>query len=65
MAVFEARNIIKSFGKTDGVVGAWPQTYADTLTANGTDNTFYVTNGGHDFGVWKHGLYNFARNIFQ
>ena len=57
--------ILINAGKTDGVVGAWPKTYADTLTANGTANTFYVTNGGHDFTVWKHGLYNFARNIFN
>ena len=57
--------ILINAGKTDGVVGAWPQTYADTLTANGTENTFYVTNGGHDFNVWKHGLYNFARMIFD
>lgn len=57
--------ILINAGKTDGVVGAWPKTYADTLTANGTANTFYVTNGGHDFAVWKHGLYNFARNIFK
>lgn len=57
--------ILINAGKTDGVVGAWPKTYADTLNANGTVNTFYVTNGGHDFTVWKHGLYNFARNIFK
>lgn len=52
-------------GRTDGVVNAWPQTYSDTLTENGTAHTFYVTDGGHDFRVWKHGLYNFVRNIFK
>ena len=57
--------ILINAGTSDGVVGAWPQTYADTLTRNGTANTFYVTRGGHDFTVWKHGLYNFARNIFD
>lgn len=57
--------ILINAGQWDGVVGDWPKTYADTLTANGTANTFYVTNGGHDFNVWKHGLYNFARNIFE
>lgn len=57
--------ILINAGKTDGVVGAWPKTYADTLTANGTANTFYVTRGGHDFTVWKHGLYNFVKNIFD
>ncbi len=57
--------ILINAGKTDFLVGEWPQTYADTLTANGTANVFYVTEGGHDFTVWKHGLYNFARNIFK
>ena len=57
--------ILINAGQWDGVVGEWPQTYADTLTANGTANTFYVTSGGHDFTVWKHGLYNFARSIFK
>lgn len=57
--------ILINAGKNDGVVGAWPKTYSDTLTANGTVHTFYVTAGGHDFNVWKHGLYNFAKNIFD
>lgn len=57
--------ILINAGKTDGVVSDWPQTYSDTLTENGTEHTFYVTDGGHDFRVWKHGLYNFARNIFK
>ena len=57
--------ILINAGSYDGTVGDWPKTYADTLTANGTANTFYVTAGGHDFTVWKHGLYNFARNIFK
>lgn len=57
--------ILINAGKTDGVVGAWPQTYSDALTANGTEHIFYVTDGGHDFQVWKHGLYNFAKRIFD
>ena len=57
--------ILINAGSYDGTVGDWPKTCADTLTANGTANTFYVTKGGHDFTVWKHGLYNFARNIFK
>ena len=52
-------------GASDGVVGEWPETYAKTLTENGTANTFYVMPGGHDFTVWKHGLYNFAQRIFD
>lgn len=57
--------IMINAGKTDGVVGDWPQTYSDTLTANGTEHIFYITDGGHDFQVWKHGLYNFAKRIFD
>ncbi len=57
--------ILINAGATDGVVGTWPQTYSDTLTKNGTAHDFYVTKGGHDFAVWKHGLYNFCRNIFK
>lgn len=57
--------ILINAGQWDGVVGEWPETYAKTLTDNGTENTFYVMPGGHDFNVWKHGLYNFAKRIFE
>ena len=57
--------ILINAGEWDGVVGEWPSTYADTLTANGTPVTFYTMPGGHDFNVWKHGLYNFAQRIFD
>lgn len=57
--------ILINAGQWDGVVGEWPETYANTLLQNGTDVTFYVTPGGHDFTVWKHGLYNFALRIFD
>ena len=52
-------------GASDEIVSIWPKTYHETLTANGTENTFYVTDGGHDFVVWKNGLYNFAKEIFK
>jgi len=57
--------ILINTGLNDGVVGAWPMTYSNTLTQNGVENIFYKTEGGHDFTVWKHGLYNFAKRIFQ
>ncbi len=57
--------ILINAGATDGVVGEWPSTYANTLSQNGTEHIFYVTEGGHDFTVWKHGLYNFVKRIFQ
>lgn len=52
-------------GLSDGIVSIWPQTYHETLKANGVNNTFYITDGGHDFTVWKNGLYNFAKEIFK
>lgn len=52
-------------GESDTVVKEWPKTYSDTLTENGTENIYYVTSGGHDFTVWKHGLYYFAKRIFK
>lgn len=57
--------ILINAGASDGVVGEWPSTYAQTLSDNGTANTFYVMPGGHDFTVWKHGLYNFALHAFD
>lgn len=51
-------------GTNDTVVGDFPKLYSDTLTKNGSAHVFYETRGGHDFTVWKNGLYNFARNIF-
>ena len=57
--------ILINAGLTDNVVGEWPKTYSDTLTANGTEHIFYECIGGHDFFVWKNGLYNFAKRIFD
>lgn len=52
-------------GKNDTTVGDAPLNYHNTLTANGTTHVFYEREGGHDFTVWKNGLYNFARRIFR
>lgn len=52
-------------GSNDGVVKDWPKVYSTTLSKNGVDHIYYITSGGHDFDVWKNGLYNFARRIFQ
>lgn len=57
--------ILINAGASDGVVGQWPSTYAQTLSDNGTPVTFYTMPGGHDFTVWKHGLYNFALRVFD
>lgn len=52
-------------GSEDGVVKFWPDEYSKALSDNGNKHIFYTVEGGHDFVVWKNGLYNFARRIFQ
>lgn len=52
-------------GSNDNVVGQWPSTYHQTLLDNGVEHTYYVTEGGHDFNVWTHGLYHFAKELFH
>lgn len=52
-------------GNKDGVVGNWPEEYSKVLRNNGVKHIYYVTDGGHDFTVWKNGLYNFTRRLFQ
>ena len=52
-------------GGTDGVVGNNPSDYSAALKENGIEHIYTVTDGGHDFNVWKNNLYNFTRRIFQ
>lgn len=52
-------------GNEDGVVGDWPIIYSYVLRGNGVNHIYYSMPGGHDFTVWKNGLYNFARRIFK
>lgn len=52
-------------GKSDNVVGDNPENYHNILDKNGVPNVFYKTAGGHDFTVWKNGLYNFTKRIFK
>lgn len=52
-------------GEQDMIVKVCAAEYHDTLTANGVEHLYYTMPGGHDFGVWKNGLYHFARTIFH
>lgn len=52
-------------GNQDDVVGDIPYEYHRALKENGVRHVFYMVDGGHDFGVWKNGLYHFARYIFH
>ena len=52
-------------GSTDGVVRDVPEQCANTLKENGIEHIYTVTEGGHDFNVWKANLYQFVIRIFQ
>jgi len=43
---------------------SFSQNYNKSLADNGVKTTYYTTLGGHDFTVWKNGLYNFVKRIF-
>jgi enterochelin esterase-like enzyme len=57
--------ILINTGDQDVVVNDSPLIYRNTLKDNGIDNVYYsLPDGGHDFNVWKNGLYFFAKSIF-
>jgi len=39
--------------------------YTKALQNNGLAPVYYTVDGGHDFRVWKNGLYHFAKRIFN
>ena len=39
--------------------------YHNAFNENRVPHIYYTTDGGHDFRVWKNGLYHFAKNIFK
>jgi len=39
--------------------------YVKTLKDNGIEPVYYTVDGGHDFRVWKNGLYHFAKRVFK
>ncbi len=51
-------------GESDEIVREFPEIYHETLQKNGVEHVYYTTPGGHDFEVWRHGLYNFVKRIF-
>lgn len=52
-------------GNNDSVVKNTPNTYHQTLVGNKVNHIWYTIDGDHNFTVWKHGLYNFAKRIFK
>lgn len=52
-------------GTEDGVVNDEPLKYHNALVKNNVPHIYYETAGGHDFTVWNHGLYHFAKTLFK
>ncbi len=52
-------------GKSDTIVGNYPEIYHNALQENGTKHIWYRKAGGHDVNVMDNALYNFALRIFK
>lgn len=52
-------------GTSDNVIGTSAQDYDKAFTKNTIPHQFYTMPGGHDFSVWKNGLYQFITRIFK
>lgn len=52
-------------GEQDEIVKFCTAGYEATLNKNGVEHLYYTMPGGHDFTVWKNGLYHFAKRIFK
>jgi len=53
-----------SCGDADGLISFSKRTH-DYLYQNGVPDIYYVEPGGHDFKVWKNGLYMFSQFLFK
>lgn len=53
-----------SCGDNDGLIAFSKRTH-DYLYENNVPHIYYIEPGGHDFKVWKNGLYMFTRFLFK
>jgi enterochelin esterase-like enzyme len=53
-----------SCGDADGLIGFSKRTH-DYLYQNDVPHVYYLEPGGHDFKVWKNGLYMFSQFLFK
>ncbi|WP_215224625.1 alpha/beta hydrolase-fold protein [Echinicola shivajiensis] len=53
-----------SCGDQDGLLGFSQRTH-DYLVKNEVPHIYYLEEGGHDFKVWKNGLYMFSKMLFK
>ncbi|MCI9079454.1 MAG: hypothetical protein HFH68_11095 [Lachnospiraceae bacterium] len=51
-------------GKSDNMVGNYPESYHNALEANHSRHIWYKYSGGHDLNVMDNFLYNFATRAF-
>jgi len=56
--------IMIAAGKTDNIVGNYPESYHNALEANKCKHIWYKYSGGHDLNVMDNFLYNFASRAF-
>ena len=57
--------LIICVGTSDTVIGNSAQDYDTALTLNKVPHDFYTMPGGHDFDVWRNGLYQFIIRVFK
>ncbi len=66
--VEKAKQMLKllwiSCGDADGLIGFSKRTH-DYLYENQVPHVYYLEAGGHDFKVWKNGLYMFSQFLFK
>ncbi len=54
-----------AIGKDDALIGGGAKAFDDVLTAKGIKHTYLVTEGRHEWTVWRHHLNTFAPLLFK
>ena len=54
-----------AIGKDDALIGGGAKAFDDLLTAKGIKHTYLVTEGRHEWTVWRHHLNTFAPLLFK
>ena len=52
-------------GEQDEIVKLCTASYEAAFNKNGVEHLYYTMPGGHDFTVWRNGLYQYAKRIFK
>ncbi|MCL2373564.1 MAG: alpha/beta hydrolase-fold protein [Defluviitaleaceae bacterium] len=62
---YKNTTILINNGQEEPMFDELAKKYCAALETNGLKPEYYNTAGGHDFRVWKNGLYHFARRAFK